>query len=249
MLRQERQQELNNLCDKIADALGVSAGEIHNSERFEQSIYDMAKVDAKIADLAVSGKAHFGIDHNTNRIVITYDVSVAHTKELAFFYQKNFPETKPEYTYGMKQAISFLKEPFIQKVLPALKSWRTRPSAIADSHIHYVDSSEMLLKSPLRPAVFITGADPLLGEWKTAFRLKLNKVTQDWEFEFPEGLKNNEFKYLTGNFDLGEKVSSDKLTYEPGPNRTLVVLAPAAVNNADREISYESKPTGYGVRC
>lgn len=247
MLRQARNLELHDLCDKLGSALGVTAKDIMDSERFEQAIYDMAKAEARLHDLNVSNSARFGIDYKKDRIQITYDLPVSTTK-LADFYHKYFPETEPEYVYGLINSISFLKSPFISKVLPTMKIWRTRPSCLTDNNIHYVDSSTMSLQSPIKPefgsAVFITGADPKLGAWETAFRLNYNETTKGWEYQLPAGLNENEFKFLTGAFELGEKVSSQQLTYENGVNRTLIMHDHFDV---DRELPL--KPTGHGGRC
>ncbi len=243
-----RQIEFNRFLDKIADALGTSAEEINDSELFEQAVYDMAKKQQALPDMDFKGKAHFGFtdDFDSNRIRIIYECSNVNTKALADFYHKYFPETQPHYTYGIQLAITFLPQQFIQKVLPTMKIMRTRPSCLTDNSLHYIESGKLLLTSALEVgfgnAVFISGADPLLGNWQTAQRMTYNNVERRWEMAIPAGAKISEFKFLTGSYDLGEKVNTKQLAYETGVNRTLIIFDP---NNKPKQ----DKPTGYGMRC
>jgi hypothetical protein len=243
--------ETSMLVEKVASALGNTADEIWHSERFEQTVYDLAKSYAKLPEQNFTGTAHFSIITQTSpkRIKIEYEAPNASTQALAEFYHKFFPETQPHYTYGLEQSISFVMEPFIQKVLPTMKLWRTRPSCIAENNLHYIDSSNMRLKSSLNPglgnAVYVTGADKLLGEWQTAIRLTFNKTSQGWEFILPATLKETEFKFLTGAYDLGEIVNVSHLSYEAGDNRTLIIHAPLSTCNKPQQ----DRPTGMGVRC
>jgi hypothetical protein len=252
MLRQLERMETAMLVEKVAGALGNTADEIWHSERFEQTVYDFAKSYAKLPEQNFTGNAHFSINTQTSpkRIKIEYETHNGSTQALAEFYHKFFPETQPQYIYGLEQSITFAMDPFIQKVLPTMKLWRTRPSCITENNLHYVDSSNMRLKSSLNPgfenAVFITGADKLLGGWEMAIRLTFNKSSQGWEFKLPGGtLKENEFKFLTGAFNLGETVEVSKLSYETGDNRTLIIHAPLSTCNKPQQ----DRPVGYGVRC
>ena len=90
-----------------------------------------------------------------------------------------------------------------------------------------VIAKSVVLSSDLNPgfenAVYITGEDKLLGKWETAYRLTYNNESKHWEFKLPKGIKAHEYKYLTGAFELGEKVETAKLKYEDGPNRRMDV--------------------------
>lgn len=243
---------LYELVSKLSPVLGATEEEIMHSERFEQTVYDMAAThaDKKIPAVNVSGCAQFCTTYinNEHRIEIKYEGANVSTAELADFYHKHFPDTGPTYTYGLENSITFLFEPFINKVLPAMKLWRSKPSCIADNRIDYVDKDTMTLTSSLKPglgsAVFISGADPVLGKWETAHRLIYNNTRDCWEFTLPKRIKEGEFKFLTGAYDLGTTASTAQLAYEAGDNRNLVIHDHVSLSQPPR-----SKPEGIGLRC
>lgn len=106
------------------------------------------------------------------------------------------------------------------------------PEDVSDDELAVVEAAPAenirareLLTSDLNPgfgqAVYITGADALLGEWQQAERLQYDEETQHWQYLLPLGVKQDEYKFLTGSFELGEKASTAQLSFEPGNNRQL----------------------------
>lgn len=219
---------IERLTNAVAAALGKTTDEIHKSECFEQAVYDMARsYSSELKEIDFSTKAQYRhLSHAPDRFSIVYRKS-ANTKELATFYHKYFPETQPSYITGMEISISFLIEPFIEKVLPTMKIWRTRPSCIQSDMLCYVDRTTMLISNPVDvgfgKALFISGADLLLGNWQTALRMDFNADKKTWEFKVPQGFKDSEFKFLTGNFDQGGMVNTDQLSWHEGENKVMIV--------------------------
>jgi hypothetical protein len=101
----------------------------------------------------------------------------------------------------------------------------TSPLPLTAEHIRHGIRQKHVVLSPLDPgkpfAVYISGADPLLGAWKTAIRLNYNTTQKAWRFTLPEGLELKEFKFLVGPYDPRRVVSTAELKWDDGDNKLL----------------------------
>jgi hypothetical protein len=76
-------------------------------------------------------------------------------------------------------------------------------------------------------AVYICGADEMLGSWQVAYRLHYDEKTDKWTFGLSASIKEMEFKFLIGEYKAGPKigVSSQSfrmwLRWDDPENRTL----------------------------
>lgn len=129
---------INDLIKAAADALGKTEEEISKSETFEQAIYDMVRdrTNGDLPEFNVTKKAQFRIEDDKVTIAYTTeeDENAGHfIKKLADFYNAYFPATKVSATdastFGDTE-ISFLAAPFIEKVMPAMKIWKNKPSEL-----------------------------------------------------------------------------------------------------------------------
>lgn len=60
--------------------------------------------------------------------------------------------------------------------------------------------------NPYQKAVYLSGADIALGEWKEALRLSYDWIHCCWKFYLPQGVKKREVIFYTGSLKLGKLV-------------------------------------------
>ena len=93
------------------------------------------------------------------------------------------------------------------------------------TEVKVVAPKGVILTADLQPgygkAVFISGADCQLGKWGVAERLLYNEDSNKWEFTVPSGVKEADYKFLTGDFQAGRFVPSSELMWDQGGNRQL----------------------------
>lgn len=166
----------------------------------------------------------------------------------AYVPARNYTQTKPHYIHSqpgahiaciirrhedsrtpIKKIYRFDEYPSIEKMVQAINltlqgipfAKTINPDQVLEKYFN-----DIMLIAPLNPtnkAVYISGADPLLGEWKTAKRLSYNETKKQWRFFLPYGVTKREVKFLTGDRHLGKEEKVGSLQWEEHQNRLLPI--------------------------
>lgn len=85
---------------------------------------------------------------------------------------------------------------------------------------------EIILTAPHHPgfgkAVYISGADTdYFNDWKYAIRCTYDAAKDVWFYKVPASLSQREYKFLIGDYDIGNMARTANLEWEAGMNREI----------------------------